>query len=116
MRKLKGSDLFNTLRLIKKAQMKDELLPVIKQLTSGGMSAEDIGITGILTIIEILTEKKAEQGIWEMLAGPFEMKPEEVADLDLLDLAEKMEQLAKENDLKRFFTMLSGLMQTKQLT
>ena len=113
MRKLKGTDLFNTLRLIKKANLKDELLPVIKQLTASGMSVEDMGITGFLTIIEILTERKAEQGIWEVLAGPFEMKPDEVAGLDLLDLAEKMEQLAEENDLKRFFTMLSGLMQKK---
>ena len=61
-------------------------------------------------VVEIFAENKCEQMIYGLLAGPFEMKPEEVAGLELDVLAEKLEQLGKENDIRRFFTVLSGLL------
>ena len=77
------------------------------------MKVEDVGIEGILSLIEILAEKKCEQAIYEVLAGPFEMAPKEVEQMDLIALAENLETLAKENDLKRFFTLLAGLLSKK---
>lgn len=118
MRKLIGKDIFEAFRIIKKAGLKEELQPLIKSLASkvkeDGVNIEDIGISTILTIIEIMTEKKAEQGIWEFLAGPFEMAAGDVAELDFADLMDKFDQLVEDNDLKRFFTRLSGLMEKMQ--
>lgn len=109
MRKLKTKDVFNAIRLIKKTNMKEDLKPVIALAAQGGMKIEDIGIEGILTVIEIFTAAKAETAIYEFLADPFEMTPEEVGDLELCALAESLDQLVKENDLKNFFTILQGL-------
>ena len=109
MRKLQTSDIFNALRLIKKANLKEEIKPILKMAESGELKVEEVGINGVLSFIEILSEKKAEQGIYELLAGPFEMKPKEVEQMDLITLAEHLETLARENDLRRFFTLLAGL-------
>lgn len=109
MRKLQTSDIFNTLRLIKKANLREEIKPILKMAGSGEMKVEDVGIEGILGFIEILTEKKSEHAIYEILAGPFEMDPKDIEQMDLITLAENLETLAQENDLRRFFTLLAGL-------
>lgn len=109
MRKLQTSDLFSALRLIRKANLKEEIKPILKMAGSGQMEVEDVGIEGILSVIEILSEKKSEQAIYEVLSGPFEMEPEQIEKMDLCTLVERLETLARENDLKRFFTLLAGL-------
>lgn len=113
MRKLQSSDVFNALRVIKKAGIKSEIKPVIATVAKGGMSIEDVGIEGVLTVIEIFAEKKSEQAIYDVLAGPFEMEPKDVEKLELDDLIDKLQQLASENDLKRYFTVLAGMIGKK---
>jgi len=113
MRKLQSSDLFATLRVIKKANLKEEIKPIIKKASEGEMDLKDVGIEGMLGVVEILTEKKAEKAIYEVLAGPFEITVDEVEKMDLIELAENLETLAQENDLKRFFTLLAGLTSKK---
>lgn len=113
MRKLQTKDIFQALRLIKKANLKEEIKPVLSLAAAGEMSVQDVGIEGILSIIEIFSEKKAESAIYEFLSGPFEMEPEEVEALELMELMEKLNALGEENNLSVFFTSLSGMMQTK---
>jgi hypothetical protein len=113
MRKLQTSDVFNAMRLIKKANLKEEIKPVLKMAAAGEMNVEDVGIEGILSLIEILAEKKSEQAIYDVLAGPFEMEPKDVEKMDLNVLADNLDALAKENDLKRFFSLLAGLLGKK---
>lgn len=113
MRKLQTKDVFSALRLIKRANLKEELKPVIALAAKGEMKVEDIGIEGMLTVIEIFSAAKSEHAIYEFLAEPFEMTPEEVEGMDLCTLAESLERLAKENNLKNFFTILQGLITKK---
>ncbi|HCP14821.1 MAG TPA: hypothetical protein DIT32_03460 [Peptococcaceae bacterium] len=113
MRKLQTQDIFNTFRIIKKANLKEEIKPIIKMAGSGELNIEDVGIEGILGVIEIMTESKAEQAIYEVLSGPFEMDPAKIRHMDLIELAANLETLSKENDLKRFFTLLAGLLSKK---
>lgn len=113
MRKLKTTDVFEAMRVIRKANVKEEMTPFIKEAAEGGKAVEDVGIMGILTLFEILSEKKAEQGIYDFLAGPFEMDPKEVANMDLTELGNKLKELREENDLKTFFTSLFGLITLK---
>lgn len=112
MRKLQPPDLFNAMRIIRKAGIKEELKPVIRLAASGEFSIQDVGIEGILTIIETLAEKKSEQAIYEFISGPFEMTVKEIESMDLIQLAENLETLAKENDLKLFFTLLAGFLKS----
>lgn len=109
MRKLKTSDVFNMLRTIKKAGMKEELKPYFRLAAEGKLDIEDIGIETVLGLMEIMSEQRSEDAIYEFLAGPFEMDPKEVADLDLDNLINLLGQLAKENDLKVFTKAVSGL-------
>ena len=113
MRKLQTRDVFNALRLIKKADLKEQLKPVIALAAEGELKVDDIGIEGMLTVIEIFSAAKSEQAIYEFLAEPFEMTPEEVGGMDLGSLTECFDRLAKENDLKNFFTILQGLITKK---
>jgi hypothetical protein len=113
MRKLQTSDIFNALRLIKKAKLKEELKPVMELAASGALKLEEIGLEGMLTAIEIFSEKGAEKALYEVLSGPFELPPEEIEAMDINIFAEALSELAKENDIKRFFTGLSGLISKK---
>lgn len=109
MRKLQTKDIFSVLRLIQKSNLKEELKPMIAMAAAGEMKVEDIGLEGVLTMIEIFSAAKSESAIYEFLAGPFELESEQVKEMDLCTLAENLERLSKENDLKHFFTILQGL-------
>lgn len=113
MRKLQTRDVFNALRLIKKAELKEEIKPVVRLAADGNLDIADIGIEGVLTIIEIFTEKKAESAIYDFLAGPLEKDASEVEQMELMELVESLKQLSEENDLKVFFTILSGMITKK---
>ena len=113
MRKLQTSDVFNALRLVKKAGIKEQLIPYMQELAKKEKNVENLGIASILTFIEILTEAKAEQCIYEVLAGPLEMEPERIAQMNLQKFTECIERLGKENDLRSFFIALAGMITKK---
>lgn len=113
MRKLKTTDVFNALRIIRKANIREELKPVMlnaaEKAAKGEADITDIGLDGILAVMEALSAKGAEQGIYEFLSGPFECKPKDVAEMELGTLIDYLTRLAKENDLASFFHSLSGM-------
>lgn len=113
MRKLQTSDIFAALRLIKKANLKEEIGPFLNIVRDEELNMEHIGVSGILRLIEIMAEKQAEQGFYEFLGGPFEMGSEEVESLEINDLVLKIEALKEENDLKSFFSSLRKLILKK---
>lgn len=113
MRKLKTPDVFNAMRMIKKANLKEEIKPYLMMAASGEMNVEEVGIEGVLGLIETMSEQKIESAIYEVLAGPFEMTADEVAKMDLDKMIECLETLGKENNLKVFFKSLSGLIGKK---
>ena len=113
MRKLNTSDVFAALRLIRAANLREEIKPVMRVASEGKLSVEDVGIDGIISVVEMLAEKKAEKAMYEVLSGPFEMEPEEVANMELVQFAENLQQLAKENDLRAFFGYVSGILTKK---
>lgn len=109
MRKLTTPDAFECIRIIKKANLKEEIKPYVKQAASGSLNVEDIGIEGMFGLLEIMTEKKAENALYEVLAGPFEMTVEEIKKLDINTMAQNLKQIEEENNLKSFFSFVSGL-------
>lgn len=110
MRKLNTTDVFAALRVIRAANLREELKPLLKRAADGSANIEDVGIDGIMSALEMLAEKKAERAIYEVLSGPLEISPDEVGALDILEFAQKIEQIAKENDLKSFFGYVSGIL------
>jgi len=114
MRKLNTPDVFKAFRVITKSSLKDELQKVIEDLAKNGFdTVEKVGIEGILATIGCLSDEKTEKMFYEVLAGPFEMTAKQVAELDIETMGQMLTELYKENNLKSFFTALSGLMNKK---
>ena len=109
MRKLKTTDVPVFCRLIKRLGVKDQ----IRELALKANTAADVwdnGFDFMWNLFDIATEKNGEAAIYEFLAGPFEMTPEEVRDLELDALIGNVQQLVKENNLAGFFKSAAALM------
>lgn len=113
MRKIATKDVFAAMRIIKKSGMKQELIPLIGKTAEVGL--ENVGIEGILTVIEVLSENNSEKAFYEVIAGPFEMSAEEVESMELGQLTAMLQKLGEENDLRNFFKALAGLITSKSL-
>lgn len=109
MRKLATKDVFKTMRLIDKLNLKEELAPHIKEWAQSGRDVADVGIEGFLTIVEIASRKNTENAIYELLADVMGLTPSEVENLPINELARALEEIGRDNDLKSFFISLSGL-------
>lgn len=113
MRKLNTTDLFEAMRLIKKSNLREELRPIIMQAAKSELSVEEVGIDGILQVVEVLSEKKCESAMYDFLSRPFEITSKEVSELSLDELLEKLLELKEVSNLKNFMTALQGLITKK---
>lgn len=116
MRKLCGSDIFAALRVIRTANLREELKPVILAAAAGEGSVEDVGYDGVMAVLEAAAEKRCETAIWEFLAAPMEMEPAGVAALDLPELVDSLADLCELTDMQRFFDSVRRLMGVRSLT
>lgn len=109
MRKLKTSDVPVLSRCLKKLGVKEQF----RELALKSENAQDMWSNGfdfVWNLFDAATEKPGEASIYEFLAGPFEMTPKQVADLDLDVLIENLQALVKENNLGTFFNIAARLM------
>lgn len=102
MRKLKTIDIPALCRSLKKLGLKEEFKKIAQE-ANGMKDVWEKGFDLIWQLFDTATETNGEGVIYEFLAGPFEMTPEEVADLDLDILIENCQTLARENNLGAFF-------------
>lgn len=109
MRKLKTSDVPVLCRSLKKMGVKDQFKAVAREADSA-KDVWDRGFDLIWGLFDAATEQSGESTLYEFLAGPFEMTPAEVADLDLDKLLENLQQMAAENNLLVFFKSAARLM------
>lgn len=109
MRRLKTTDLPAFCRSLKKLGLKDKVKALAQEANSMH-EAWDRGFEIIWELFDVATEVGGENAIYEFLAGPFEMTPAEVADLDLEVMIDSCKQLAAENNLGAFFKSAAKLM------
>lgn len=109
MRKLKTSDIPSLCRSLKKLGLKDKFR-ALAQEADNAKDVWDRGFDIIWELFDAATETGGESAIYEFLAGPFEMTPEEVADLDLDILIGNCQALARDNNLGAFFKSAARLM------
>lgn len=102
MRKLKTRDIPVFCRCLKKLGIKDRLQNIAQEANNTA-DAFSKGFNLIYDIFDTLTEEAGESVLYEFLAGPFEMTPEEVADLDFDVFGDLLKQLARDNNLTAFF-------------
>ena len=116
MRRLKTSDVFAFLRIASEAHIRDEVKSLAQTIQTHGGNVDDvsIGYDLILSVIDHLGDRKAERMVYEFLGGVWEMKAEEVADLDLLTLRDTFKTWATEyvnrDEVRSFFGALASLM------
>lgn len=109
MRKLRTADALTFCRCIKRIGLKEQL----RNIAMNADSAKDVwdqGFDIIWTMFDAATEKDGEAAIYEFLAGPFEMTPKQVSELELETLVANLKQLAAENNLSGFFKTAAGSM------
>lgn len=102
MRKLKTTDIPALCRTMKQLGIKDK----VKSLAQNSDNIKDAwnrGFDLMWDIFDVATEAAGEKYLYAFLAGPFEMTPEEVENLDLEILMNNLKQLASENNLSAFF-------------
>lgn len=68
-----------------------------------------LGVEIILTIMEACANAGVEEKFYKFIAGPFEMDEKEIAKLSIEGLIEKIQQMAKENNLIYFFNQAANL-------
>lgn len=109
MRKLKTTDIPAFCRCLKKIGIKNEIQAIAKE-ADNAKDVWDKGFDLIWNIFDLATEAEGENALYEFLAGPFEMNPKAVADLDFEVLFDNLKQLADENNLTVFFKSAAKLM------
>lgn len=102
MRKLKTVDIPAFCRCLKKLGMKDKIQTIAKE-ANNTQDIWDRGFNLVWDIFDLATEAEGEQALYAFLAGPFEMTPQEVAELDFETLIDNLKQLAADNNLASFF-------------
>lgn len=116
MRKLKTSDVFAFLRITSEAHIKDEVRRIAEAIQKDGtnVNAQEVGYDLILAVMDGMSGKRAEAMVYEFLGGVWEMKPEDVANLDLVAFRDTLKTWATEYvdraEVKAFFGHLSRLM------
>ena len=112
MRKLKTSDIPAFCRCLKKLGVKEKIQTVAKEANSvkDVWDKWDKGFNLVWELFDLATEAEGEQVLYDFFAGPFEMKPQEVADLAIDVLFENLKQLAEENNLFAFFKFAASSM------
>lgn len=128
MRKLIASDVFAALRVVSAVEDKTDVKEIVKKIVKEAEAeAEEnddedaekkndefiksVGVGAILKLVEMASGKKAEAKIYEFLAGPLEMQPEDVKALPIPDFIENVKTIARENDLSSFFDSVLKLKQ-----
>jgi len=110
MRALEFADLYKAQRVLRAAHFTDEIRPLLQMAAENADDLSKVGFKAIFKVLDLLAENEAEARMYDFLAGPFEMDPEEVSHLKLVELQEKVEWLLHEENTAPFFkSVFDGL-------
>ncbi len=102
MRSLKVSDIFALGRCVTKLDIKED----IKKIAKENDNIKDVWEQGyeiLWSLFEKVCAEGAEKPIYDFLAGPFECDWKEVRDMDPLEWAKKIKEVANVEEWKNFF-------------
>lgn len=109
MRKLQTQDVFKAIRVISLTDFKEGIKKLTEDNIGKEFKAQDLGVDILFDLLEKLSDANAESGIYEFLSGPFEVPPEEIKSMDLLDLVTGLRECADVDGWKAFFKSVSAL-------
>lgn len=114
MRKLALKDAFALSRILKAAEIKKEIMAFaneirIRNKQSEKLNTDEIGLEFILSLVTAISNTAVEKQFYDLYASIKEIDPKDAEFTDLETFKNDIMQIAKENDLKSFFTSLSAL-------
>lgn len=117
MRKLNIKDAFSLARIIKKADIKEEIADFANRIATkrtdskeSTVNTEAVGLEFVVTLITSLSSKDTEQEFYALLADiRGDITADEVSKLSIPEALDNVKAIIRENDIKSFFTSLSAL-------
>lgn len=110
MRNINTQDAFKMARLIKHSDLKDVLIDYYeKGKNPDGIDIEKFGMNVIFDIVACLSDSKTENDFYELISGICEKTSQEIKEQSITETIEDIKAIAKENDLKSFFTSVSAM-------
>ena len=103
MRKINTGDIFKAARLIKVANLKDRIIEIYKEKQDKDIEA--VGLDIIFTLIESCSNKEVENIFYEFLSGILETEINSLKEMELKNLINNLQRIAKDNDLTYFFKL-----------
>lgn len=117
MRKLNIQDAFALARIIKSADIKDEIAEFANRIATKKsesknqdetINTEAVGLEFVVTLITSLSNKSTEQEFYALLANiRGDITAEDVSSLSITEVLDNVKTIIKENDIKNFFISLS---------
>ena len=101
MRNLQNPDVFAIGRILKKANLKDE----IKQISFSTEDYEALGFELLFTIFTNCSSKEVEEEIYDLLSSLFEMDKDDVKKLNPFETFEMLKQVDDWEKWKSFFSL-----------
>lgn len=106
MRKINTSDVFKCARIIKNANMKDELAEIYNKFSiveGDDANIEKAGIQIVLCVIGGCSDERQEKAIYELIGGIIGKDAQLISDQTIEDTIDDIKKIAKENNLVNFF-------------
>lgn len=115
MRKLGLKDAFALARIMKAANLRNEIVGFANEIndrkkSGGNVNLNDVGFEFIITLITSASSSDIEKKIYELYADIKGCTAEEVSTTDFTTLKNDIKKLIEINDLKAFFQSASALM------
>lgn len=116
MRKINIKDAFTLARIIKKADIKEEIADFANRIAVKNNSKDEtvnteaVGLEFVITLLTSLATKETEQEFYSILADiRGDITADEVSKLSIPEVLDNVKAIVRENDIKSFFTSLSAL-------
>ena len=111
MRGLQTTDIFTAARIVKSAQIADEVKVIAAAMDEKkDVSVLDFGVEFMVRVFEKLVGTESEKAIYKFLSGPLEIPEKDIAKMEPMDLIDKIMELKEVVDVERwksFFVQLS---------
>ena len=111
MRKLGLKDAFSVARIIKSADLKNEIFEFAKYVkTKDKKNKQEVGLEFVITMISSLSSKEVENEFYSLYADiRGDITPEQASLMDITEVITDIKNIIVENDIQSFFTSLSAL-------
>lgn len=119
MRKLGLTDAFALARIIKAADIRKDLVAFATEVEArkkagNKLSADDIGLEFIISMITSISSQEVETKIYELYASLKDCSVDDIKITDFETLKNDIKEIIELNNLKAFFHSVSALMSKQQ--